>query len=145
VVGSEFPSRPTRVLLADDEALFVEALGLMLARDERIEVVGWARDGEEAVRLAETLEPDVVLMDIAIPVMDGVEASKRIRAANSNVHVLLLTGGDGDANMAKAQETGATGFITKNQAAAELTEAITEIAALASAFGGERRRAGPRH
>jgi DNA-binding NarL/FixJ family response regulator len=127
----------TRVLLADDEALFVEALVVMLARDERIDVVGRACDGKEAVELAESLQPDVVLMDIAMPVMDGIEATRRIRAANPDVRVLILTGVE-DAQMTAAREAGASGFITKNQTAAELTEAISEMSALARAFAADQ-------
>ena len=129
----------TRVLLADDEVLFAEALAVMLARDERIDVVGWARDGKEAVELAESLQPDVVLMDIAMPVMDGIEATRRIRAANPDIRVLILTGLEG-AQMTAAHEAGASGFITKNQTAAELTEAISEMSALARAFAADRDR-----
>jgi DNA-binding NarL/FixJ family response regulator len=126
-----------RVLLADDELLFAEALTAMLARDERIDVIGHARDGKEAVELAESLKPDVVLMDIAMPVMDGIEATRRIRAANPDVGVLILTGGEAELMMA-AREAGASGFITKNETAAQLTEAISEMSALARAFAAEQ-------
>jgi two-component system, NarL family, response regulator DesR len=135
--GSGAPVPRTRVLLADDEALFAEALVVMLARDERIDVVGRACDGKEAVELAESLQPDVVLMDLAMPVMDGIEATRRIRAANPDVRVLILTGVEG-AQMTAAREAGASGFITKNQTAAELTEAISEMSALARAFAADQ-------
>jgi DNA-binding NarL/FixJ family response regulator len=129
------PPRPTRVLVADDETLFAEALALMLARDERIEVVGSARDGQEAIALADKLRPDLVLMDIAMPVIDGIEATRRIRAENPDVQILILTGVIEDKEkMTKAREAGASAFITKNQTAAELTDAIGEISALVRAF-----------
>jgi DNA-binding NarL/FixJ family response regulator len=135
--GSEARLRRTRVLLADDEALFAEALTVMLGRDDRIDVVGHARDGKEAVELAESLQPDVVLMDIAMPVMDGVEATRRIRAANPAVRVLILTGVE-SALITAAREAGASGFLTKHQTAAQLTEAINEMTALARAFDADQ-------
>src|SRR6266516_2651705 len=85
---------PIRVLIADDHRLFAEALEAILAAEERIKVVGRARDGKEAVELARSLEPDVVLMDIAMPVMDGVEATKRIRKRRATACVLMLTGSE---------------------------------------------------
>jgi DNA-binding NarL/FixJ family response regulator len=128
--------RPTRVLVADDATPFAAGLALTLARDERIEVVGSARDGEEVIELAELLRPDLVLMEIGMPAVDGIEATRRIRARNPDVHVLMLTGvGGGHAGMTKAREAGASAFITKNQTAAELTDAIGEISALVRAFG----------
>src|SRR5436190_9305151 len=81
-----------RVLIADDHRLFAEALEAILAVDDRVEVVGRARDGLEAVELAASLQPDVVLMDINMPVMDGIEAVRKIRAAGGGPSVLMLTG-----------------------------------------------------
>ena len=84
--------KPVRVLVADDHRLFVEALEAILAPDKRIEIVGTAANGAEAVSLAAELEPDVVLMDISMPVMDGIEALRAIRGAEDGACILMLTG-----------------------------------------------------
>jgi two-component system response regulator DesR len=127
--------RRVRVVIVDDHVLFAESLQLLLSEDERIEVVGCARGGEEAVPLVEAVEPDVVLMDIAMPGTDGIEATRRIRAASPRTHVLILTGIDASKEIERARGAGASGFLTKKQGAFELTEAIIETSLLAVAFG----------
>ena len=117
-----------RVLIADDHRLFAEALETILATDNRIEVVGTARNGEEAVELARNLAPDVVLMDISMPVMDGIEATQRIRAHSEGACILMLTGSDSSADVDRARAAGAAGYVTKDRIAAELVDAIMEIA-----------------
>lgn len=119
---------PIRVLIADDHRLFAEALEAILAPDERIEVAGRAQNGAEAVELAATLRPDVVLMDISMPVMDGVEATKRIRERDPGSCVLMLTGSNSRLDIARSREAGAAAYVTKDRIAAELIEAILEIA-----------------
>src|SRR5689334_22802726 len=94
------------VLIADDHRLFAEALEAILAGEPEIEVVGRARNGEEAVQLALELKPDVILMDIAMPVVDGVEATKRIRASQEGACVLMLTGSNSRTDIARAREAG---------------------------------------
>src|SRR5438876_1365514 len=116
-----------RVLIADDHRLFAEALEAILAVDERVEVVGRARDGLEAVELAASLQPDVVLMDINMPVMDGIEAVRKIRAAGGGPSVLMLTGSNSRSDVDRARKAGAAGYVTKDRIAAELIEAIVEI------------------
>jgi len=118
-----------RVLIADDHRMFVEALEAILATDQRLEVAGHAGDGAEAVRLALTLRPDVTLMDIAMPIMDGLQATKQIRKQWPRACVLMLTGSNSRADVDRAREAGAAGYVTKERIAAELIDAILEIAA----------------
>jgi two-component system nitrate/nitrite response regulator NarL len=118
-----------RVVIADDHRLFAEALEAILATDERIEVVGQAGDGEEAVRLAQRLSPDVVLMDISMPVMDGIEAAQEIHRTDGNASILMLTGSNSRSDVDRARQAGAAGYVTKDRIAAELIDAIVEIAA----------------
>jgi len=119
--------KPLRVLIADDHRLFAEALEAILAGDERIDVVGQAGDGREAVELARTLDPDVVLMDVSMPVLDGFEATREIRAASDDTHVLMLTGSNSRADVDRSREVGASGYVTKDRIASELVAAIVEV------------------
>jgi DNA-binding NarL/FixJ family response regulator len=120
---------PIRVLIADDHRLFAEALEAILATDPQIEVVGRARNGEEAVEQALKLKPDVVLMDIAMPIVDGVEATRQIRTKRRGARVLMLTGSNARTDVARARDAGAAGYVTKDRIAAQLIEAIREVAA----------------
>ena len=117
-----------RVLIADDHRLFAETLEALLGTDDRIEVVATAADGREAVRLALEHDPDVTLMDINMPVLDGFEATTRIRAQDPHACVLMLTGSNARTDVARAREAGAAGYVTKDRIAAELIEAILEVA-----------------
>ena len=117
-----------RVLIADDHRMFAEALQAILATDDRLEVAGHAGDGAEAVKLALNLRPDVTLMDIAMPVMDGLQATKQIRRQWPTACVLMLTGSNSRTDVDQAREAGAAGYVTKERISAELIEAILEIA-----------------
>jgi len=117
-----------RVLIADDHRLFAEALEAILAGESSIEVVGRARNGAEALELALELEPDVVLMDISMPVMDGVEATRRIREARSDACVLMLTGSNAAVDIDRARDAGAAGYVTKDRIASQLVDAIVDVA-----------------
>jgi DNA-binding NarL/FixJ family response regulator len=117
-----------RVLIADDHRLFAEALEAILSGDDRIELVGLAGDGEEAVRLAGERHPDVILMDISMPLLDGIAAAKRIKAADDGVSILMLTGSNARTDVDRARQAGAAGYVTKDRIAAELVEAILEVA-----------------
>ena len=119
--------KPLRVLIADDHRLFAEALQAILASEKRIEVVGQASDGREAVQLARKLDPDVVLMDVSMPVLDGFEATREIRAAKEEVSVLMLTGSNSRADVDRSREAGAAGYVTKDRIASELVAAIVEV------------------
>ena len=108
--------------------MFAEALEAILAADERLEVAGYASDGAEALRLALKLRPDVILMDIAMPVMDGLQATRQIRLQWPGACVLMLTGSNSKTDVDRAREAGAAGYVTKERIAAELISAILEIA-----------------
>jgi two-component system, NarL family, nitrate/nitrite response regulator NarL len=116
------------VLIADDHRLFAETLEALLATDGRVEVVGQAHDGREAVDRAVKLNPDVVLMDIDMPVMDGFEATRRIREQNAAACILMLTGSNAREDVDRARQAGAAGYVTKDRIAAELVDAILEVA-----------------
>ena len=115
---------PLTVLIADDHELFAESIHAFLSTDERVRVVGRARDGREAARLAAEASPDVVLMDISMPVMNGFAAAREIRRAAPDVSVLFLTGSNSPADVAAAREAGGSGFVTKDRIADELLDAI---------------------
>ena len=117
-----------RVLIADDHRLFAEALEAILSGDARIELVGLAADGNEAVRLAAEEKPDVVLMDISMPRMDGIDAARAIRAGDGDVRILMLTGSNARDDVDRARKAGAAGYVTKDRIAVELVEAILEVA-----------------
>jgi two-component system NarL family response regulator len=116
-----------RVLIADDHRLFVQALEAILATDDRLEVVGHAGDGSEAVQLALAVEPDVILMDIAMPIMDGFQATKQIRKQRPRACILMLTGSNSSTDVDRARGAGAAGYVTKDRIAAELIDAILEV------------------
>lgn len=117
----------TRVLVADDHQLLRQALRRAL--DEAgFQVVSEASDGEEAVRLAEQLRPDVVTMDVSMPVLDGIAATRRIHAAIPNTRIVVLTMHDEDALRAQAVQAGAVGFLTKDCAMQEVVEVVQTVA-----------------
>jgi DNA-binding NarL/FixJ family response regulator len=115
------------VLIADDHRLFAQALEAILATDDRLEVAGHAADGAEAVQLALSLDPDVTLMDIAMPVMDGFQATRQIRKRRPDACVLMLTGSNSRTDVDRARAAGAAGYVTKDRIAAELVDAILEV------------------
>ena len=119
-----------RVLIADDHRLFAEALSAILAGDPQLECVGIAADGREALERARELEPDLVLMDISMPVLDGIEATRRLRRRQPRVAVLVLTGSNAERDIAGARAAGAAGYVTKDSIAATLLDAIRELVGL---------------
>jgi DNA-binding NarL/FixJ family response regulator len=121
--------QPVRVLIADDEPLFVEMLEALLDADPRIEVVGAARDGGEAVQLAIELEPDVTLMDISMPAMDGIEAVRRIVDRQPEAAIVMLTGSSAASDVDRSRQAGAVGFLTKDRIHSELIETVLGVAA----------------
>ena len=119
---------PGRVLIADDHRLFAEALEAVLSSEVRIEVVGRASDGGEAVELARRLQPDLVVLDISMPVLDGFEAAAQLERLQRPPAVLMLTGSDAPEDVDRARRAGARGYITKDAIAARLVEAILAAA-----------------
>jgi DNA-binding NarL/FixJ family response regulator len=119
-----------RVLIADDHRLFGEALEAILATDPRIEVIGRARDGTEAIDLWRGLAPDVTLMDISMPVMDGFEAAAELERFAHPPAVLMLTGSNEPEDVARARKVGAKGYVTKDTISARLVDAVLAAAAV---------------
>jgi DNA-binding NarL/FixJ family response regulator len=114
------------VFLADDHAIFREGLRLLLQADEAIEVVGQASNGHQAVKEVARLRPDVVLMDLAMPLLNGIEASRRITLEMSSVKVLILSSYSDDQHVRQALGAGASGYVIKETASEELLHAIRE-------------------
>ena len=115
---------PVRILIADDDPLFLDALEAILGIEAQIEIAGRAFDGEEATRLARELGPDVVLMDLSMPVVDGFEASRRIRAEATAPVVIVLTGSSNAEDVEKARAAGAAGYVTKDRIAQDLVRTV---------------------
>jgi DNA-binding NarL/FixJ family response regulator len=128
--------RPIRVVIADDHTLFAEALALALRSDPRFEVLGLAENGRQAVDMASSLQPDVVLMDLHMPVMDGVEATRRIRLGSPRSHVVVVTASTSPEDGARARAAGACAYIRKWSSSEELRDAVVEAAADADPFRG---------
>jgi DNA-binding NarL/FixJ family response regulator len=117
-----------RILIADDHALVRSGFAMILRAEEDLEVVGECGDGEEAVSAALRLEPDVVLMDVRMPRLDGIEATRRILATNPSVRMLVLTIFDQDDYVFEALAAGASGFLLKDIEPEELVRAVRIIA-----------------
>ena len=118
-----------KVLVADDEALLRSAFSSLIAAQDDLEVVGAAADGRHAFELAEKLGPDVVVMDVRMPVMDGIEATRRITRDRSGSRVLILTTFDLDEYVFEALRAGASGFALKSRPPEELLNGIRTVAA----------------
>ena len=116
-----------RVLLAEDHVVVREGTRELLERQGDIEVVGQAGDGQEAVKLAADLRPDVVVMDIAMPRVNGIEATKQIKARFPNTAVLILSAYDNDQYVFAVLQAGAAGYLLKNVRSCELIEAVRTV------------------
>jgi NarL family two-component system response regulator LiaR len=116
-----------QVMLVEDHVLVREGTKEMLDREEDLQVVAEAGDGEEAVRLAAEHRPDIVIMDIAMPKLNGIEATKQIKAANSKTSVLVLTAYDYDQYVFAFLEAGAAGYLLKDVSTSDLIEAIRAV------------------
>lgn len=116
---------PIRVLLADDQPLYLDTLQLLLETEDWIEVVGRAGDGIEAVELARSLRPDVVLMDVHMPRCDGVEAVRRLRAGRSSLPIVMLSSSSAPEDLERAHDAGASAYLSKE---AEVSTIAAELA-----------------
>lgn len=119
--------RALRVLLADDHAFIREGLKALIALQDDIEVVGEAEDGAEAIRLSGACRPDIVIMDVSMPVINGAEATKRILEADSSVKVLALSMHEDRAYLHGLLEAGASGYVLKRSAPQELIRALRSV------------------
>ena len=119
---------PVRLLIADDQAITRGGLRALLASQEAIEVVGEARNGEEAIELAVSLQPDLILMDLRMPGINGIEATRRIHRTSPHIGILVVTVFEDDTSVFPAIRAGARGYLLKNTEQAELLRAIRTVA-----------------
>jgi DNA-binding NarL/FixJ family response regulator len=112
------------VLIVDDHRAFAEALGMALGHEPDLDVVAVTADGESAVEVAQERQPDVVLVDLQMPGIDGLETARRIRAASKESAVVVLTGAENELSLGRAIQAGARGFLRKTAAVEDLAEAV---------------------
>ncbi len=124
------------VLLADDHDLFCEGLAALLRLRPELDVVGRARDGAEAIAMARALLPDVILMDVRMPGVGGLEATARIKKELPDIRILMLTMSEDDADLFEAIKSGAQGYVLKNTTAADLCRYIQGVVAGEAAISG---------
>ena len=122
------PKKKVKVLIADDQTLFREGIKDLLENEKSIEVIGEAADGNEVVRLAKKLKPDVILMDIKLPHLDGVSATRLIRKELPDTNVLILSSYEDEAHVMESIQAGANGYLSKMLPAAELVNALKAFA-----------------
>ena len=120
-------TQPVRIIVVDDQALFRTGLARLLNEDERIEVVGQAEDGLAALDLAAKVQPDVVLMDLKMPNLDGIETTRRLLASNPQTKVLILTSFDADTSIIQALKAGAAGYVLKDSQADGIVSSILAV------------------
>ena len=119
--------KPIRLLITDDHTIVRKGLKILLGTEADMQVVGEAENGREAVEKAQALAPDVVLMDIEMPIMDGIEATKKITAAHPEMRVLVLTSFAADDKVFPAVKAGALGYLLKDSSPDQLVEAIRQV------------------
>ncbi|HEV2028888.1 MAG TPA: response regulator transcription factor [Candidatus Dormibacteraeota bacterium] len=120
-------TRAVRVLIADDQTLFRAGLARLLNEDPRVEVIGQAMDGADAAKQAAKLKPDVVLMDLKMPNLDGIEATRQIIEADPGVKVLILTTFETDNHVIQALKVGASGYVLKDSSADAIISSIVAV------------------
>jgi len=119
---------PVRILIVDDQELFREGLHTLLALQPDLQVVGEARNGEDALRLAGALKPDVILMDLRMPVLNGVAATRQLKRTQPEIKVIVLTTFDDDEDVFEGLRAGAVGYLLKDVASEQVVEAIRAVA-----------------
>ncbi len=122
------PKKRVRVLIADDQTLFREGIKDLLENEKMVEVVGEAVDGQDVIRQAKKLKPDVILMDIKLPQIDGISATRQIRKECPNTNVLILSSYEDEAHVMEAIQAGANGYLSKMLPASELVNALKAFA-----------------
>ena len=129
--SGNFPKKQNRtiVLLADDHPLLRHSIRSVLEKEPDLQVIGEASDGEEAVTLAKELQPDVVLMDIGMPKLDGLEATRQIKAAHPNIAILVLTIHSDEQHIIGILQAGAAGYLTKSVFGEEVVQAVRGVVA----------------
>jgi DNA-binding NarL/FixJ family response regulator len=127
-VSRDFRQRPVRIVVVDDHRMFVDALALLLGRDERLEVVGTASDGPTAIDLAVEGGAEVAVIDVRMPEVDGLETARRLRARSPHTNVILVTGLDEPELAAQAKEAGAVALLKKGALHEQLKDAIIAAA-----------------
>ena len=118
---------PLRILVAEDDESFLEAISLLLERDDRFVVAGRARNGSEAVALADEIAPDAVVVDIEMPVLDGVEATRRLREAAPDLPIVAVSGHDYEERVLEIRQAGADDYVRKARLADELPRALAAL------------------
>ena len=129
---------PFRILVAEDTESFLDAIALLLEQDDRFVVVARARHGREAVELAERIRPDAVVMDIEMPVLDGVEATRLLRAMAPDLPIVAVSGHDYEERVLEIRQAGADDYVRKARMADELPRALAAL--LQTAGRGARSR-----
>jgi len=117
-----------KLLIVDDDPLVCQSLQLLLGKEADFEVIGAAYNGQEAVKLCVERQPDVILMDIQMPVMDGIESAKRIKELHPSIPILMLTTFRDERNIRRAMQVGAAGYLLKSSAVASMADQIRAIA-----------------
>ena len=118
---------PFRIVIAEDDESFLAAIALLLEQDDRFVVAGKARNGQEAVALVEEVAPDAVVLDIEMPVVDGVEAARQLRAASSQLPIVAVSGHDYEERVLEIRQAGADDYVRKARMAAELPRVLATL------------------
>jgi CheY-like chemotaxis protein len=118
---------PLRILVAEDDESFLETISLLLEQDDRFVVAGRARNGREAVALAEKVAPDAVVVDIEMPILDGVEATRRLREAAPDLPIVAVSGHDYEERVLEIRQAGADDYVRKARLADELPRVLAAL------------------